>query len=148
MNDDERLKRMFDALRADDARRAPSFDEIRRRPKRRSPWAVVVPIASAAAAAAVFVVWCNARHEAAPAATAAAGASPAASMAVAAAAPVSSDLARARVDDAPLDFLLDVPGLHGTPNFETSFRTSLRGARSAQRGGRALGGLGEQGALR
>ena len=125
MNEDERgLKQTFDKLREDDARRAPSFEDVRRRrAKKRSPWAVVVPLASTAAAAAVFVMWCNVRREAAPVASAAA---PAASVAAVAMATPSSDT-KTRVDEAPLDFLLDVPGFRGTPNFDTSFlRGSLR----------------------
>lgn len=125
MNDDERLKKAFDKLREDDARRAPSFEDVRhRRPRRRSPWAVVVPLASAAAAAAVFVVWCNTAHDASTAATASA---PAASVAAAPVDPPAGGETGAPVDEAPLDFLLDVPGLRGTPNFDTSFlRGSLR----------------------
>jgi hypothetical protein len=136
MNDDERLQKAFDKLREDDAKRMPSFDRLRRRPARlrpRSAWAVVLPLASAAAAAAVFVVWCNVSPSSAPAPTAAAPRA-----AVAPAAAVGGETAvfpaparAARAEDAPLDFLLDVPGLvpslRGTPNFDTSLlRGSLR----------------------
>jgi hypothetical protein len=109
MNDDERLKKTFDKLRENDARGAPSFASVRKkRARRTSPWAVVVPIASAFAAAAVFVVWCNAQ-DGRPTAV------------------VPAPPAMVRVDDAPLDFLLDVPGLHGAPNFDTSLlRGSIR----------------------
>jgi hypothetical protein len=124
MNDDERLKQTFDKLREDDARRAPSFDAVRKkRARRRSPWAVVVPLASAAAAAAVFVVWCNVQPSAAPAVTVAAPA-----VAPLPGGPLGGETApQALADDAPLDFLLDVPGLRGAPDFDTSLlRGSLR----------------------
>ena len=124
MNDDERMKKTFDKLREDDARRAPSFEALRRRaPRTRTAWAVVVPLASAMAAAAVFVVWCNVAREAAPASVAVA---PPAMLAPQAA--LAGEVAAApRVDEAPLDFLLDVPGLRGAPNFDTSLlRGSLR----------------------
>jgi len=119
MNDDERLKHAFDKLREDDARRAPSFEDVRQRlPRKRSPWVVIAPLASVAAAAAVLVVWCGASPEKPPSMTAAASS----------AAPMGGESAAppAEVDDAPLDFLLAVPGLRGTPNFETSL---LRGSR-------------------
>ena len=121
MTDDERLKHAFDKLREDDARRAPSFEDVRQRlPRKRSPWAVVVPLASAAAAAAMLVVWCNvSRDETAPVVNTAS--SPASRGGEA----VAGDVAV--VDEAPLDFLLAVPGLRGTPNFDTSLlRGSLR----------------------
>ena len=117
MNDDERLKQTFDKLREADARRAPSFDSVRAKRRRRtSPWAVVVPLASAAAAAAAFVVWCNPPASAPP------------SRVVAAAAPLGGESAPSPVaDEAPLDFLLDVPGLRGAPDFDTSLlRGSIR----------------------
>jgi hypothetical protein len=115
-DDDERLRKTFDKLRADDARRAPSFESVRRkRGRRTSPWAVVVPLASAMAAAAVFVVWCNTPDD-----------RPAASAAAPAAVAQGGESAPP-VDDAPLDFLLVVPGLHGAPNFDTSLlRGSIR----------------------
>jgi len=121
MNDDERLKQTFDKLRQDDARRAPSFEAVRRRRARRtSPWAVVVPLGSALAAAAVLLVWCRTTPG-----------SPQAAMTVAVSpAPVASPLggeSAPRPDDAPLDFLLDVPGLRGAPDFDTSLlRGSIR----------------------
>lgn len=118
-DDDERLKQTFDKLREDDARRAPSFESVRtKRARRPSPWAVVVPLASAMAAAAAFVVWCN-RPESHPQAAA-----PAVAPAVA---PLGGELAAGPVDDAPLDFLLDVPRLRGAPDFDTSLlRGSIR----------------------
>jgi hypothetical protein len=121
MNDDERLKQTFDKLRQDDARRAPSFEEVRRRRARRAPpWAVVVPLGSVLAAAAVLVVWCQTTPD-----------SPQSASTVAAApAAVAGTLGGERAptpDDAPLDFLLDVPGLRGAPNFDTSLlRGSIR----------------------
>lgn len=121
MTDDERLKQTFEKLRQDDARRAPSFEEVRkRRARRTSPWAVVVPLASAVAAAAVLVVWCSAPESTAPPPSATAPASsPLGGETVPAVATVA--------EEAPLDFLLDVPGLRGAPDFDTSLlRGSLR----------------------
>ncbi len=103
MNDDE-LRDHFRALRRADAKRAPPFDSMWRKPKR-SPWRFVVPIAGAAAAAAVFLVWC-----ATSTLTPASAPAP-----VAIAVPLDPD-------PAPLDFLLDTPGLAelaGTPDFGT-----------------------------
>ena len=122
MNDDERLKQTFEKLRREDARGAPSFEAIRKRRSRRaSPWATAVPFASVLAAAAVFVVWCNTSTTHAP---------PAAPVAMGpAATPQGGETAlpAAAVDDAPLDFLLDVPLLRGAPKFDTSLlRGSLR----------------------
>ena len=117
MNDDERLKQTFEKLRQDDARRAPSFDAVRgKRARRRSPWAVVVPIGSMLAVAAVVVVWCNAPTSDPQAAA------PVAVIAL----PLGGEVAPA-LDEAPLDFLLEVPGLRGAPSFDTSLlRGSLR----------------------
>ena len=102
--EDERLRSRFQELRRDDQRGAPSFEKMRagRRPVR-SPWRVIVPAASLAAAA-MFVLWCGAGTmlESASAPQAAAPAAPAAAPAVAA--------GGAAFDPAPLDFLLDVPG--------------------------------------
>ena len=99
MNDDD-LREMFHAQRRDDARRAPPFDAMWTK-RRRSPWRFIAPIATVAAAAAVLVVWCGTK-ETAPTASA----------------PV---VVRAvEWDPAPLDFLLDTPGLaalSGTPDF-------------------------------
>jgi len=121
MNDDERLKQTFEKLRKEDARGAPSFEAIRqRRPRRASPWAMVVPIASALAAAAVVVVWCNAGTSYAP---------PAAPVAMGPATPQGGEVAPPvpALEDAPLDFLLDVPLLRGAPKLETSLlQGSLR----------------------
>ena len=103
MNDDE-LREHFRSLRRLDAKRAPAFDAMWRKPKR-SPWRFVVPLASVAAAAAVFLVWCATSQLAS--------------------APSSAPLAVAQpldTDPAPLDFLLDTPGLaelSGTPDFGT-----------------------------
>ncbi len=113
MNDDDRLKQTFDKLRSDDERRAPSFEAVRKKRAPRTRWAVVAPLASAAAAAAVFVVWCGSEDQhRGPGSLATAPAAAVASAALA-------------VDDGPLDFLLDVPGLHGAPDFDTSL---LRGS--------------------
>jgi len=120
MNDDERLKRTFDKLREDDVRRAPSFESVRnKRARRDSPWAVVVPIGSAMAAAAVLVMWCSQPHDAPPTlATAPPLLGAVRGGEVAAALPA---------DEAPLDFLLDVPSLRGAPDFDKSLlRGSLR----------------------
>jgi hypothetical protein len=122
MNDDERLKQTFDKLRHDDARRAPSFETIRgrRRARSPSPWAVVIPLGSALAAAAVLVVWCKTTPDS-PAPT-----SPIAAPVVLVAGPLGGERAPPG-GDAPLDFLLDVPGLRGAPNFDTSLlRGSIR----------------------
>lgn len=120
MNDDERLKQTFDKLREDDGRRAPSFESVRnKRARRASPWAVVVPIGSAVAAAAALVMWCSQPQHASPtAATAPPQLGAVRGGEVAAALPI---------DEAPLDFLLHVPGLRGAPDFDTSLlRGSLR----------------------
>lgn len=126
MTDDERLKHAFDKLREDDARRAPSFESIRQRlPRKRSPWAIALPVASAMAAAAVFVVWCNASNDATPTSTATRA--PMATSGPMGGEALGGVAAVAEADDAPLDFLLAVPGLRGTPNFDTSLlRGSLR----------------------
>jgi len=118
MNDDERLKQTFEHLRGEDARRLPPFDAVRRkRPRRASPWAVVLPLASVMVAAAALVVWRRAPNGELQAA---------APVALAPASPRGSELAPL-VDDAPLDFLLDVPGLRGAPSFDTSLlRGSIR----------------------
>lgn len=124
--DDEPLKRAFGTLRADDERRAPPFEKLARagKPRRRSTWAVVVPLTSAVAAAAVFVVWCNTQHlanDGAPLAAApAAPAAPAATTAGNAPAPAATPV-RALSDPAPLDFLLHMPGtsaLAAMPTFD------------------------------
>ncbi len=120
MNDDERLKQTFEKLRKEDDRGAPSFEAIRkRRPRRASRWAVVVPLASVMAAAAVILVWCNVTTSYVP---------PAAPVAMGPATAQGGEAAPGpRVVDAPLDFLLDVPLLRGAPNFDTSLlRGSIR----------------------
>lgn len=103
MNDDE-LREMFQAQRREDARRAPEFRALFQKPRARSPWLLIAPIATFAAAAAVFVVWCKSQETAS---------APPSSAAVA-------QLAPEEWDPAPLDFLLDTPGfaaLSGTPDF-------------------------------
>ncbi|HEY8079661.1 MAG TPA: hypothetical protein VIF62_36270 [Labilithrix sp.] len=105
MNDDE-LREHFRSLARSDAKRAPPFDAMWRKPKR-SPWRIAAPVAGALAAAAVLLVWC------------------ATNQLSTATAPASAPLAIAQpldTDPAPLDFLLDTPGLAelaGTPDFGT-----------------------------
>ena len=137
-DDEEKLKRAFSALKAEDAKKAPVFRTIvdRGAPKKRSPWVVLVPLASTAAIAAVFLVWCGTSTMSAPAPTAAAptvaanqknqpadeaahaaaGGEPAAA-AAAGGKKASADGITAAVadfhpppDPAPLDFLLALPG--------------------------------------
>lgn len=145
MNDDERLQEAFHKLREHDARRAPTFEAVRDRPRvpRRSPWALVVPLTSVATAAAVFV-WCNLQRETPDSFPRA--------IAVAASPDLAKDTAKGsgaapgtrgdarrttNIDDAkstrtvlqplgtaPLDFLLAPPltaALSSAPNFDTSF---------------------------
>jgi len=94
---------MFQAQRRDDARRAPPFRAMWKKEKR-SPWRFIAPIATLAAAAAVFVVWCGTKQ-------------------MTASAPPPAAVAQVIApewDPAPLDFLLDTPGLaalSGTPDF-------------------------------
>jgi len=103
MNDDE-LREMFQAQRRDDARRAPEFRSLWKKPRKKSPFRVIVPIATFAAAAAVFIVWCKTQE-------------------MASAPPMPSDVAQIapeEFDPSPLDFLLDGPNfaaLSGTPDF-------------------------------
>jgi hypothetical protein len=123
MNDDERIKGQFDKLRREDARRAPSFESVRKgrgkRGRRRSAW--LVPVGTVVAAAAAMVVWCGYRVES--------ESSRSASVALA---PEGAEHGRRVVaqdvhDDAPLDFLLEVDGLRGVPNFDTGLlKGSLR----------------------
>lgn len=139
MSDEEKLKRAFGALKTEDAKKAPSFRSIvdRGAPKKRSPWVVVVPLASSAAIAAVFLVWCGTSTMSAPAPTAAApvaanqrnqgaardeaalaaaGGESAAAAAGGKNASKADGIAaavadlRAPPDPAPLDFLLALPG--------------------------------------
>lgn len=109
MNDDERLKAAFEKLRAEDARRAPSFEATRRKRRARvSPWAIALPAMSTLAAAAVFLVWCGTQttsSEPPRRATPPPPPPPVLGMVI-------------PKDDAPLDFLLEIPGLRGTPNFD------------------------------
>lgn len=109
MNEDDRLREGFAKLRSEDARRVPAFEGMWKPRRERSPWAVALPLASAAAAAAVLLVWCGV-HEATRSRTELSAAPPAA------AAPAPPD------DPAPLDFLLDMPlsaTLAQAPNFGT-----------------------------
>lgn len=104
---DERLRARFAELRDRDERRAPDFHRMWTAPRAiRSPWRLVVP-ATTLAAAAVLVLWCGARtmtlESSAPQAAAPAAAPPPAAAPALAAGETS-------FDPAPLDFLLDVPG--------------------------------------
>jgi hypothetical protein len=104
MNDDERLGRAFEALRREDTRRAPAFGAMwakKAPPRSASPWRVLIPVASALTAAAALLLWCRAGTQS-PAATAAASAPPPSG--------ASSLPAFAASDQAPLDFLLHLPG--------------------------------------
>ncbi len=106
MNDDERLREGFAKLRADDARRAPPFDAMWSARRRRSPWVVLVPVTSVAAAAAVLLVWCTFAPSAPKSEPVAVAPAPL---------PVVAD------DPAPLDFLLDLPmgaSLAKVPDFD------------------------------
>jgi hypothetical protein len=109
VNDDD-LREAFRSLKRRDASRAPPFDAMWRREPRRSPWRVVVPIVSlAAAAAAVLVVWCGSREMGSTA--------PLVSHAS------SQPAIPADLDPAPLDFLLDTRGvsaLAGMPDFDVA----------------------------
>lgn len=135
-DDEEKLKRAFSALKAEDAKKAPAFRTIvdRGAPKKRSPWVVLVPLASTAAIAAVFLVWCGTSTMSAPAPTAApvaanqknqpadepsraaAGGEPAAAAAGGKKASAADGITAAVADfhplpdPAPLDFLLALPG--------------------------------------
>ena len=127
MNDDERLKQTFDKLRAEDARRAPSFESVQKKKRPKLSFLVVaVPLVTVAAVLFLFVrtgemeasapasvAAGNKNMESAGEMGAAATAAPAATMALAPKAPPT--------ETAPLDFLLDVSLFHGTPDFDTSF---------------------------
>lgn len=99
--EEERLRARFAELKRHDERAVPRFEAMwaARRPAR-SPWRVVVPVTSLAAAAAI-VLWFSAgvvrdrTASSSPAVAASAGATPA--------------LAELTLDPAPLDFLLDMP---------------------------------------
>lgn len=120
---DEQLKEGFAKLRRHDARRAPSFEEVRqRRVRARSAIVIALPIATTFAAAAAVVLWLNVERDEA-ASTSAASPAPAAAPAVVAAvsAPPS--------DPAPLDFLLTLPGrslLASAPSFDQSLLQGRR----------------------
>jgi hypothetical protein len=142
-DDEERLRHGFAKLREDDARRAPGFDELVKKgpPKtKRSPWALVVPLASAAAAAAVFLLWCNMQSMSASAPTAAAPAQGQAGQADQPAAIEDGKQAAAahaarpvRVNDPePLGFLLALPGSdapQGSTGLDTTFLLNERASR-------------------
>ncbi len=118
MNDDERLKETFDKLRAEDARRAPSFESVRKKKRPKLSFLVVaVPLVTAAAV--LFLVVRSTEMRSAPVSAAAAPNAESAAgektVAVVAAPPAPP------AETAPLDFLLDVSPFHGTPDFDTSF---------------------------
>jgi hypothetical protein len=123
MNDDDKLRDAFAKLREDDARRAPPFDELVRRGRpKRSPWAVVVPLTSAAAAAAIFLVWCSTQGMSEKTPTAAAP-----RLVDAPAVQVGAGVpAQPSPDREPLGFLLTLPGAAAmtAPDLDTRF---LRG---------------------
>ncbi|MBX3197692.1 MAG: hypothetical protein KF894_06080 [Labilithrix sp.] len=121
-DDDRELRARFAELARRDRGRAPDFAAMwtSRRPVR-SPWRLLVPAASLAAAA-VFALWCgplgllgaSSPESSAPVAV---GASPAAPVAVAShpasgagAPPSPAAGVVSHFGPAPLDFLLDVPG--------------------------------------
>ena len=113
MNDEDELRRAFTKLKEHDARRAPRFDQLVERGKprpARSPWAVVVPLASAAAAAAVFLFWCSTQSMTASSPPTAAAPAPAADQPAAAAKQVAFATPQAAGDREPLGFLLTLPG--------------------------------------
>jgi hypothetical protein len=121
--EDARLRAAFDALRRDDALRAPGFDEIRARPPRParpSPLRVVAAAAPVVLLAAAVLLWIRQGQDAASTASAPAPAeAPALGGQAGERAPAgggaggrapASRAVTARVDLAPLDFLLDTPG--------------------------------------
>jgi hypothetical protein len=128
MSDDDPLKHAFEALRREDARRAPSFEAVtKKRVRRASPWMVALPAASALAAAAVLVVWCgtSTMNAPPPPPTVAVASSPSAPLGGLGA--LGGESAPAPAAAKPLDFLLHVPGLRGAPDFDTSLlQGSLR----------------------
>jgi hypothetical protein len=107
--DDENLRARFAELKKHDERTAPDFQQMwssTARRKARSPWRVVVPVASLVAAAMLFV-WCGARAltmDAAP------SSSPVAVAPGAAPAGAAESSTPTTLDPAPLDFLLDTSG--------------------------------------
>jgi hypothetical protein len=120
--DDDELRKRFAELKRHDARKAPDFakmmDMDAPRPKKRSPWRVVVGVASLAAAAMV-VVWCGAQSMMQ-------SDSSSASAPVVAAAPTPTKAAggedrekdnkiatHSAPDPMPLDFLLEMPSSRG-----------------------------------
>lgn len=122
--DDEKLKQAFGALKREDARDAPSFESIAKRPKRRrSPWVVVVPLASVgAAAAAMLLVWSSTTSMAPQAAAPGPASRSDLGRAGGGGARESDGVAVTLSDPAPLDFLLDLPGssaLAATTSFDT-----------------------------
>ncbi|MBX3213394.1 MAG: hypothetical protein KF850_15260 [Labilithrix sp.] len=121
-DDDRELRARFAELARRDRGRAPDFEAMwRARRPARSPWRLLVPAASLAAAA-MFALWCgplgllgtSSPESAAPVAVAASSASPAPHPASGAGAPPAAEMPSAGAarafDPAPLDFLLDVPG--------------------------------------
>ncbi len=100
--EDDRVRRAFSTLRAADARRAPSFEDARRRPPRRPvrPLRLASPIVAIVAAAAVFVAVCAVPTHDRPQSTAAMAVP--SGTAFAAFAPVAPE-------PLPLDFLLEEP---------------------------------------
>jgi len=115
-DEEEKLRRGFAKLKEDDARRAPNFQKLLEKGavrSARSPWAVVVPLGSVAAAAAVFLLWCGTQRMTSSEPTAAAPQA-AASMAAADQPALVQDGKQAppkrESDPEPLGFLLTIPG--------------------------------------
>ncbi len=120
-DDEEKLRRGFEKLRAEDARRAPRFEElVKRGPPRsaRSPWAIVVPLGSVAAAAAVFLLWCGTQQMMSPPEPTAAAPPAGSAVAVDQPAAVTDTKPQAPPDVVaerePLGFLLTLPASAAT----------------------------------
>jgi hypothetical protein len=123
MSEDERIRQAFDKLRADDTRRAPSFEQVRDRPAprpRRIAWLRIASTVTAAAAGLLFVMFgVTARKEAAPHSAAI---FPAASVASVPAGSVASE-----AEPLPSDTLDRAPeGLDAGPNDASPDRGAAR----------------------
>ncbi len=114
-DDEARLRAAMQALRADDASRAPDFAAVRARPRRRPRLSSIAPaIGAIAVAAGVFALWCGeTTMSSAPVASRSAGAPPPVAASATAAPTAFEAVAVAPTvapdDLAPLDFLLDAP---------------------------------------
>lgn len=117
MSDDDKLKALFRQQREGDAQRAPAF-RPNARVRTRLRWPVVTSIASTLAAAAAVVLWVNAPREENAPTVASRPPSDGHSIDVLASSPP--------IENAPLDFLLEIPGqtmLTRAPTFD--FRLPL-----------------------